>query len=104
MDAVAYDVPVRYLCPISHTIMQNPVKFVTRNGIAITYEREYICEWIRVGKGRCAITREPLAVEDLEEDRELRYSIFQIPRVIFVISESQTIQCQHICTVLGLHK
>jgi len=62
--------PVEYCCPISKTIMQDPVLAVDNNN----YERREIEEWLR-GHGNSPVTREKMTPDDLKPNTKLKEDI-----------------------------
>ena len=59
-----------FQCPITHTIMRDPVK--TKYGHS--FEKEAIEEWLKKD-AKCPITRQPLGVEDIFADYTLKSAI-----------------------------
>lgn len=68
--------PKEFLCAINNHVMQEPMRVVRRNGVAIddglVFEKATIEIWLQTRGGVCPITREPLSANDLELDVELR--------------------------------
>ena len=66
--------PRDFVCPISMTLMDNPVRSKKTNQC---FEREAIMNWIYRGNIVCPLTRTPLHPDDLELDTELQAKILK---------------------------
>ena len=69
-DDHAKETEIDFLCPITKSIMEDPVVA----GDGHTYEREAICQWIRTN-GKSPITQERLSSDSLVSNLNLRYQI-----------------------------
>ena len=67
------DPPPRFLCPITISVMSDPV--MSKNGV--NYERKAILEWIRSGHKACPLTRETITESSLYPNRSLREEILE---------------------------
>lgn len=70
-DSYDADAPEMFLCPITQSIMSDPV--VAADGY--TYEREAIELWLREGRGVSPLTNQPLTTEAVVPNLALRSSI-----------------------------
>ena len=64
------DVPVppsKYLCPLTGTIMTDPVLSIH----GTVFERRAILKWIDMGNSLCPMTGKPLSIKDLVSDKRL---------------------------------
>lgn len=66
-------VPPEFACRINGHLMKDPV----RTPAGLTFERETIVLWLRTRGSICPITGDPLAVDDLREDAQLRQAIMR---------------------------
>ena len=65
------EAPERFLCPISMTVMSNPIRTETGH----TFERKAIMEWIWFGPATCPMSRKPLHPSTLARDTALEQEI-----------------------------
>lgn len=66
------DIPIEFLCPITHEIMREPVTISD----GFTYEKRAITEWFMAGKFTSPMTNATLASTDYTPNIELRNSIY----------------------------
>jgi len=69
-------IPDEFLCPITGDIIKSPM----RDKYGQNYEEELILEWVRE-KGTSPMTRQPLTVEDLTHNPELKARIEEFFRI-----------------------
>eukprot|EP01065_Artemidia_motanka_P007056 TRINITY_DN1346_c0_g1_i1.p1 TRINITY_DN1346_c0_g1~~TRINITY_DN1346_c0_g1_i1.p1 ORF type:complete len:734 (+),score=222.18 TRINITY_DN1346_c0_g1_i1:69-2270(+) len=69
--ADAVPAPEGFICPITHTVMEDPVSDPEGN----TFERRAIMEWLATGQRVSPLTRRPLSAGDLAPNRALRQAI-----------------------------
>nr|XP_022921310.1 WD repeat, SAM and U-box domain-containing protein 1-like [Onthophagus taurus]XP_022921311.1 WD repeat, SAM and U-box domain-containing protein 1-like [Onthophagus taurus] len=66
------NVPIEFLCPITHEVMREPVKISD----GFTYEKRAITEWFMAGKFTSPMTNAVLTNTDYSLNIELRNSIY----------------------------
>jgi U-box domain len=64
-------IPADFFCPITHQVMQDPL--LSRYGQS--YERHAILTWLEGHGNACPLTRQPMAVSDLIQNRALKSKI-----------------------------
>ena len=69
----AEDISKEYLCPLSLSIMSNPV-YLLKDETKQRFERNWLTTWLR-DKGTHPITRQPFNIPAIQEDTELKHSI-----------------------------
>ena len=65
------DIPEKFLCPITHEIMMEPVSCCD----GFTYEKNAIAEWFMSGKYTSPMTNETLSKTDFTQNLEIRDAI-----------------------------
>jgi len=71
MDASQQDIPEHFLCPITLSVMRDPV--IDNEGVS--YEKEAIIQWLNAGNMSSPTTGKNLTIGDLRPNRALREAI-----------------------------
>lgn len=87
------EIPPAFICPITHELMREPV--ISRYGQS--YERSAIIEWLKSGHHSCPLTRQPLTLQGLVTNHQLRHAILLWQKLnnvdIFLTMESEQGDC-----------
>lgn len=73
LKASKMEIPLEFLCPITHDVMLNPV--ICEDGF--TYERKAITEWFLSGKYTSPMTNQTLTSTECKCNKELRNRIHE---------------------------